>query len=132
MQHAPTRVSVLQIFHLHGDSQRALARARVAYSLFARLRGLLGRAPLREGEGLLICPCNSLHTWGMRDAIDVVFCDAKGQVCKCVHHLPPRRCTGAWRARFALELPPGTLAASAVQRGDYLRFASHDSFTTTL
>ena len=51
-------------------------RIHVARSFLQRARGLLGRAPLAADEALLIRPCSSIHTFGMRFAIDVVFIDA--------------------------------------------------------
>ena len=44
-------------------------------TMLERMRGLLGRPPLRPGQALLIDDCNMVHTIGMRYAIDVVFVD---------------------------------------------------------
>lgn len=44
----------------------------MAVRLAARLLGLAGTDP-RPGRGLLIPRCRSVHTFGMRAAIDVVF-----------------------------------------------------------
>ena len=55
---------------------------RIARSPTSRLRGLaLRRAPPREP--LLIPGCRSVHTFGMRFAIDVVFLDSRGRVVVC-------------------------------------------------
>ena len=48
---------------------------QVADSLFARMKGLLGRTELNPGEALWIIPCKGIHTIGMRFAIDAVFLD---------------------------------------------------------
>lgn len=55
-----------------------LAAAEVATSRRARRRGLLGRDGI-EG-GLVLDRCRSIHTFGMRFAIDVAYCrrDAGG------------------------------------------------------
>ena len=50
-------------------------RAESALSFPRRLVGLLGRSELGDGEGLWIAPCNSIHTWFMRFAIDAAFVD---------------------------------------------------------
>jgi len=42
------------------------AQAAVADRLFKRIKGLLGRNALGEGEALIIRPCNSIHTFFMR------------------------------------------------------------------
>jgi uncharacterized protein len=50
----------------------------IADSPWSRLRGLLGRDSI-DGA-LLLLPARSVHTFGMRFAIDVAFCDDKLQV----------------------------------------------------
>ena len=50
-------------------------RCEIAESSLKRVRGLLGRNELVNGDGLLIRPTWSIHTWFMRFPIDVVFLD---------------------------------------------------------
>ncbi len=70
-------------------------RTRATRGPWDRMRGLLARAPLGVGEGLLIAPCNGIHTVGMRYAIDVVFIDRDGRVLRVTRALPPLRCSPA-------------------------------------
>lgn len=73
-----------------------------------RMRGLLGRDGLAAGSGMLLKPCGSLHTLGMRFALDVIYFDGAWRVVRTVRNLPPWRCSfGGWRARAALELQAG-------------------------
>ena len=58
------------------DGRALCEECVVADNPFTRLRGLLGRRGLGAGEGLLLRPSPSIHTWFMRFAIDVVFLDA--------------------------------------------------------
>ena len=44
-----------------------------------RMRGLRGRSGLDPKEGLLLERCRSVHTFGMRFAIDVVLLDARAR-----------------------------------------------------
>lgn len=99
------------------------ARCRVADTPLARLRGLLGRPALRDGEGLLLVPCASVHTWFLRDAIDVVFLGRDGEVLRVVPRLGPWRAAGCRGARAVLELPPGTCARAGVGAGALLEVA---------
>ena len=69
---------------------------RVAASMAARLRGLLGTDDFR-GQ-LLLVPCHDVHTFGMRYAIDVAFVDRRGVVVKAARDVEPGRrirCHGA-------------------------------------
>ena len=71
---------------------------RVARSPRARLLGLALLADLPRGTALLIPRCRSLHTFGMRFPIDVVFLDGAGRPLREVRGLRPRRvvwCRGA-------------------------------------
>jgi hypothetical protein len=57
---------------------------------------LLGLALLRahelpSGHALLIKPCSSIHTFGMRFPIDVAFADADGEVLRVIRDVAPRR-----------------------------------------
>ena len=89
----------------------------------ARNRGLLGRSGIADGAVMIIAPCNAIHTFFMRMAIDVAFLDAEGVVLRQVGALPPWRATPVQRgARSVLELPAGTLQASGTREGDCLRF----------
>ena len=82
-------------------------RARVARSLFARIKGLIGLRGLPPGEGLLILRCNCIHTFFMRFAIDATFLDRDNRVVKTVRNIPPWRLLvwGGWRAVKVLETP---------------------------
>jgi uncharacterized membrane protein (UPF0127 family) len=97
-------------------------RVRRATGFFERLRGLLGRASLSADEGLWIEPCDGVHTFFMRYAIDVAVLDAHGRVLRCIGSLPPWRMTKLHAgARVCLELAAGTLARHRVRPGDRLR-----------
>ena len=96
-------------------------RIGVADGWWSRLRGLLGRPAPAEGEGLLLLPCRSVHTFGMRYPLDVAFLDRAGSVIAAYHALPPGA-RSRWHrfAYAALELPPGTLRRTDTSAGDTL------------
>jgi len=84
----------------------------------ARTRGLLGRDSLPPGSGLIIAPCQGVHTFGMRFPIDIVFVRRDGRVVRCRPAVPPRR-LAVWLTAFAvLELPAGEAALAGLQVGD--------------
>jgi hypothetical protein len=98
-----------------------VSRCVVASHPLRRVIGLLNRRSLSEDEGLLITPCNNIHTWFMRFPIDVAFLDADGDVVKIVHCLPPFRARACWgKACSVLELPAGRLAQTGTDVGDRL------------
>ncbi len=97
---------------------RVIASLEIAESRSARRRGLLGRDGL-EGA-LLLRPARSVHTIGMRFAIDVAHLDADLTVLS-VTTMAPRR-IGRWqpRARAVLEAEAGSFRAWGVVPGDVL------------
>ncbi len=96
-------------------------KIELAETAWARARGLLGRAALAEGEGLLIARCNAIHMFFMRFAIDVAFIDDGDRVVQVIHAIRPWRATRFYpKATAALELPAGTLERCQTQPGDQL------------
>lgn len=94
-------------------------RARHATGLWERLVGLLGTDELGSDLGLVLEPCNSVHMFGMRYPIDVLFLDAAGRVLHIAEGLRPWRMTKVVRgARVAIELPVETVMSSGTTVGD--------------
>lgn len=84
-----------------------------------RLKGLIGREGLRGGEALILSPGRQVHTFGMRDDIDVIFCSSDWSVLHVVRSMVPRRITRfLWKAKYVVELPVG--GAAPVAPGDEL------------
>lgn len=77
----------------------------VAESLRSRLLGLAFLSRERTGPGLLIPRCRSVHTFGMRFRLDLLFLDAEGRVVELRRAVPPRRLLRCARAVAVLELP---------------------------
>ena len=77
----------------------------LALTFLQRLRGFLGRRRgwLAPGQVLVIAPCRSIHTFGMREALDVAFVDESGAVLISVRGCPPRRLLRCPKARMAIE-----------------------------
>ena len=94
----------------------------VANTVWTRLKGLLGAPPLQPGEGMLLDPCQAVHMYGMKQALDVAFLGGEGQVIAIYHDLRPgQRSKYHGKARQALELPVGTLTETDTRVGDRLR-----------
>lgn len=113
---------------LRADGRPLAPLAWASTSTFERVQGWLPRQQVEPGEGLLIVPCNSIHTFGMRFNIDVAYLDRQGRVLKLASDVKPGRLSwGPLRSQLlpwtvqALELPAGTLKAQGVQPGETLR-----------
>jgi len=97
-------------------------RLEVADSGAKRNKGLLGRKGLSPGEGLWIVPCESVHTFGMQFAIDLVYLDRQLRIRKVRSDVPPWRISACLSANSVIELPSGTIFATQSRPGDTLEF----------
>jgi uncharacterized membrane protein (UPF0127 family) len=77
----------------------------VASNLSSRLLGLALIDRERAGFGLLIPRCHSVHTFGMRFALDLLFLDEESRVIELRRAVPPCRVIRCPGAMAVLELP---------------------------
>ena len=96
--------------------------ADVADTSAKRRTGLLKHSKLDPGAGLWIAPCESVHSFGMKFAIDVIYLDRKKKVRKIRKEMVPWRVSACLTAHSVLELPAGVIEASQTQPGDQLEF----------
>jgi uncharacterized protein len=94
-------------------------KAREARSTSERMKGLLGRDGLEEGEGLYITPCTSIHSFFMRFVFDAIFVDKEGFVLHLIPRMKKWRMS-KWlpRAAGVIELPEGVIEQSGTRKGD--------------
>jgi uncharacterized membrane protein (UPF0127 family) len=93
-------------------------RTRVAGTFVSRLIGLMFSKDLGNSSGLLIAPCNSIHTFFMNYSLDIVFLDRKFRVVKVIRDIRPWRMSWMYfRAHQVLEMKAGTLKSN-IEAGD--------------
>ena len=99
-------------------------RCQLADNLWTRGKGLLGRKSLGEDEGILLVPGTSIHMFGMKFAIDVIYLTRDDVVTDWVENIGPGRAhvakDNAGKPHSALEVAAGTIARVGVQIGDRL------------
>jgi uncharacterized protein len=105
---------------VRGEIVRVRALRRVALVILeargvvARLVGLAGRADLPAGAALHLPRCRSVHTFGMRFALDLVWLDGSGAVVRVDRDVPPCRVRSCRAARSVLEMRAGEAHATNV------------------
>ena len=100
------------------DTQISLP-AFVATSFTARLIGMTGRTEI--DFALLLPSCASIHTFGMKTAIDAIFLDCQFRVVRIYSTLKPNRMTRMVRgASQVLECPAGCAEQAGIRCGDVL------------
>jgi len=101
---------------VRGDE--VLASAEVADSFGANLKGLLGRDGV-EGA-LVFMAAGSVHTFGMKFAIDVAFCDRDFVVLDAITMKRNRVCLPRRGARRTIEAQAGAFERWRLRPGDQL------------
>ena len=102
------------------DGSTVCERCLLAETPLTRLRGLLGRAGLERGEGILLRPASSIHMFFMRFPIDAVFLNADNRVLRVAADLRPWRVAGCRGAKAVVELAAGECARLGLRPGDVL------------
>ncbi|HEX4669153.1 MAG TPA: DUF192 domain-containing protein [Solirubrobacterales bacterium] len=77
----------------------------VAADFRSRLLGLGGLSREQAGTGLLLPRCASVHTFGMRFELDLIFLDWQDRPLAAFHRVPPRRLAWSRTAAAVLEIP---------------------------
>jgi uncharacterized membrane protein (UPF0127 family) len=107
--------------------QTLIERAVVARTAEERRRGLIGRASLTRGEGLVLPGTKSIHTFGMHFAIDVLFLDSEGCAVHLIEKIKRSRVSPmVWRSAMVLEMSPGLLAQTGTELGDRIELVGGD------
>jgi uncharacterized protein len=114
---------------IHGHLTRAnndqvIRNISKTTNFIERMRGLLASPPIKQNEGLLITPCSSVHTFGMRYDIDLVFIDKQWTVVKTVKSLKPWRMSASNAAFMVLELATNSIERLQLANGQQLEW--HD------
>jgi hypothetical protein len=93
-----------------------------ANTFMARFLGLMGKKYLSPNYALILAPCNSVHMFFMRFALDVVFIDKDNMVIYLAENLKPWRLSRIIPLAYAvIEVPTGTIKNSKVSVGDTLK-----------
>jgi len=99
--------------------QVLVSKLILADNFFSRLKGLIGSNPLKKNEGLLISPCQQVHTHFMGYSIDIVFLDKQFKILHIVREMKPWRFSKFIKsAYYVLELQAH--ASQHLEIGEYL------------
>ena len=97
-----------------------------AFDSRSRRHGLLGLEALERHTAIVLAPCQAIHTWFMRFAIDVLFVRKDGTVLKVLATVRPWRIALSLRAFAVIELAAGVAVESQTRAGDRLKLISRE------
>ncbi|HBY20518.1 MAG: hypothetical protein A2Y24_02080 [Clostridiales bacterium GWE2_32_10] len=96
-------------------------KVEIADTFFKRFIGLMGRKNMEREEVLVIKPCNNVHMFFMRFAIDVIFVDREDEICYIQENLKPRQISKyMYDAIYVIELPVDRVREKDIKVGDRL------------
>ena len=105
---------------LRQDGSPMCERCLLAETPLTRLKGLLGRRGLEQGEGLLLRPAASIHTFFMRFPIDAVWVDRDLNVLKVSPDVAPWHTAACKGAKGVVEMAAGEARRLGVSADDKL------------
>ncbi len=113
----------MRILKLVKNEKILLEYIEDASSFFRRFMGLMYRKAIPHDHGLLLTPCNEIHTFGMRFDIDTVALSPEGEVLFIDRAVKPRKVRGRVEgANRILELNAGVADELNISIGDILEF----------
>lgn len=107
----------------HRENELISDTVFTADSFFSRLRGLIFRKPLENGEALLLKDCKSIHTMGMKYGIDAAFINKEGKIISIFENILPWRFSPyVGQASAVVEFKGGFLKEKSLGAGDRILF----------
>ncbi len=101
------------------EGEEIYNNVKVANKVFDRMLGLMFSDFDSSFGGLIIEPCNSIHTFFMKFNLDIIFLSKENKVLKIIENIPPWRMTlPVFGAVKVLELNAGK--SNKVSVGDQL------------
>lgn len=111
---------------IDGRSTVLASTLEPAFDSKTRNRGLLGRDSLPDDSALIIAPSNSVHTFGMRFPIDVIYAKRDGRVVKIRESMPKSRISLALGAFAVIEMAAGSAERVGLEVGDLVFVRKRD------
>ena len=94
-----------------------------ANHFFRRFIGLMYRKSIPHNHGLLLTPCNEIHTFGMRFNIDTITLSKDNMIVLIDANIPPNKVRKKVKGGYkVLELNSGVADELGLSLGDIIEF----------
>lgn len=103
-------------------NNKKIIEINIANTFLKRVIGLMFQKTITRG--LLIRPCNSIHSFFMKKTIDVLYVDKNNKIIKAVDAMKPWRIGQiVSRSSYVIELPEGTIKNKNIKINDTVSFS---------
>lgn len=113
----------MKVLKVYKNNELLISEVENADHFFSRFMGLMGRKSMGESHGLLLTPCNEIHTFGMKFDIDTVALSKSNEILFIDRSVPPNKVRKKVKNGYKiLELNSGTADKLKLCVGDVLEF----------
>lgn len=108
---------------LYKNGEELIPEVENANHFFRRFMGLMYRKSMKKSHGLLLTPCNEIHTFGMRFDIDTIAISKDDVVLFIDKSVPPHKVRKRVKNCYkVLELCGGVADEIGLAEGDKIEF----------
>lgn len=101
--------------------QLFLGKVVIADNFLTRMKGLLGSTNLASFRGILLKPCQQVHTIGMRYPLSIWYINRELKVIKIIDELPPNTVSPFVKDSYIIiEFPSTWAGITGSREGDSL------------
>lgn len=111
-------MKLLRICSSNGKKYIIADSVIIADRFLLRLKGLLGRKEIVEGEGIILYPCSSIHCYGMKFSIDAFFLDKNRRIIYIYENMKPNTYKAIKGSKYVVELKAGIALQYGIKVGD--------------
>lgn len=113
----------MKLLKLYKGDSLLVPEVENANGFFTRFMGLMYRKDMERTHGLLLTPCNEIHTFGMRFDIDAITLSRENEVVFIDRAVPPGKVRKKVKNGYkVLELCSGMADELGVSKGEVLSF----------
>lgn len=113
----------MKMLKMYKNNELLIPEVENANHFFRRFMGLMGRKSMAKDRGLLLTPCNEIHTFGMKFDIDTVALSKNNEILFIDRSVSPNKVRKKVKnANKILELNSGQADNLKLCVGDTLEF----------
>lgn len=113
----------MKMLKAYKNGELIIPEVENANSFFSRFMGLMGRKDMPLEHGLLLTPCNEIHTFGMKFDIDTIALSKQNQILFIDRCVPPNKVRKKVKnAHKILELNSNSADRLGLSVGDVIEF----------